>query len=90
MYLQKGTQSLETSVHIINLARYEFWGSFNDFSDLAKFVLCTLVLSDWLHMMFDLLKKGTESLETRVHKTNLTRSTVRTIYFKRVDRWVDR
>ena len=43
IYLWKGTQSLETRVHMTNLTRSKFWGSFNDFPDLVKFVMCTLV-----------------------------------------------
>ena len=40
--------------------------------DLVKFVTCTLVSR--LQMTFYILTKGIQSLETRVHMTNLTRS----------------
>ena len=57
--------SLECWVFVRMLS--QFWNTFllNDLSDMVKFVMCTLVCY---------LQKGTQSLEIRVHMTNLTRS----------------
>ena len=63
--------TLETREHMANLTRYgksfDFWGSFNNFPDLVKFVMCTLVFR--VHMTFDILIKGYKGTHDKLTRT---------------------